>query len=490
MLSSKRHIQAFKSAKPRSVLTRAGLVIGVLFTSYASYVPQSAYACFSCADGIDAAKGDIWREARDELTDKVDERFKWLQSYILENIWERSVLPNMMLSAEQFSAIAMQQAMAVGMFIDAEIQMDTQRLLQEIRANTHKKYHPSTGMCEFGSLMKSIAATELKGEFQATVLSHRSQDRQLGQTDTVGATGGILDRFSRLEQFKNKYCNVMNRNTALKDFCDSDVHWDDSGFLSHKRGQTSKDIDYFSLVNFPKTMNIDFTNTEIVLDANDNNFADAEDINNEDEEHVLAMAANLYGYVNFARFPSRLLEEKADQGVTDAQRVYLDMRSIVAKRSVAENSLYAIAALKAKGNRVEAASPSGGGGGGGPTPPPTTEPMSARPYMVHVLTELGGTTPDQALQILGEDPSYYAQMEILTKKLYQNPDFYTNLYDKPANVERKATALQAIKLMQKFDMLESYLRNEASTSILLELAVVDLQKEVEEQIRSIRTSGE
>jgi len=69
-------------------------------------------------------------------------------------------------------------------------------------------------------------------------------------------------------------------------------------------------------------------------------------------------------------------------------------------------------------------------------------------------------------------------MELLTKKIYQNPDFYTNLYDKPANVSRKGVAMQAIGLMQKFDMLKSTLRKEASLSVLLELAVTDEQNDI------------
>jgi len=37
--------------------------------------------------------------------------------------------------------------------------------------------------------------------------------------------------------------------------------------------------------------------------------------------------------------------------------------------------------------------------------------------------------------------------------------------------------------MQKFDLLKSNLRNEASQSVLLELAVIDLQSEIEEELK-------
>ncbi|MCB1562971.1 MAG: hypothetical protein KDJ75_05290, partial [Alphaproteobacteria bacterium] len=150
--------------------------------------------------------------------------------------------------------------------------------------------------------------------------------------------------------------------------------------------------------------------------------------------------------------------------------------SVLAKRSVAENSFNAITSMKATGT-------------GG-----------SRDFLAALLEELGvGTTgsPPDIDKLLGQDssgnpinPSYYAQMEILTKKIYQNPDFYTNLYDTPANVDRKGVALQAIALMQKFDMFKSYLRSEANLSVLLELAVMDLQEEIEDEFGKKGEEGE
>ncbi len=146
----------------------------------------------------------------------------------------------------------------------------------------------------------------------------------------------------------------------------------------------------------------------------------------------------------------------------------MDARAVLAKRSVAENSFNAITSMKASGTDA------------------------SREYLEVVLEELGASKDGKTTynvseinRLLGIDaegkkiaPSYYAQMEILTKKIYQNPDFYTNLYDKPANVDRKHVAMQAIGLMQKFDLYKSYLRTEANISVLLELAVQDLQDKV------------
>ena len=432
----------------------------------------NAILCTTCLGAVQGADSRIWQEAEDQLDDRIDTEFKRVQSFIIHEMWEQSILPAMMLAAEQFTAVAMQQAMAVGMLIDAESQLDAQRLLQEIRAKTHKNYHPSIGMCEFGSLMKSVAATERRGEMTAVILSQRSLDRQLGQRDSAGMYGYLFDLKSRITQFKRVFCNEKDRDDALKDpdnamasLC-PDIEWNDTAFNQDARKRMNKDIDYFALVDTPWNLNLDFTNQQILNTS-------APTVHNEDEEHVMAMASNLYGHDNFTRIPGKFIVNNPDKPLTAMQRSYMDMRSIIAKRSVAENSFYAISAMKAEGNRA---------------PPGSTDPMNARLYMEHILDDLGVPNAE-ILDVLGENPSYYAQMEVLTKKLYQNPDFYTNLYDKPANVERKTVALQAIKLMQKFDILKSFLRGEASFSILLELAVMDLQNEIEDQIQAISKRG-
>ena len=142
---------------------------------------KPALSCVTCNFMVSAFEDDIWLDAKDDFDEKLDEEFVRVEKFILHQMWEESILPVMMLAAEQFSIIAAQQAMIIGMFIDAEIQLDSQRLLQEIQAKAHKDYHPSLGMCEFGSIMKSLAATERKGEVAAVILSQRSQDRHWGK---------------------------------------------------------------------------------------------------------------------------------------------------------------------------------------------------------------------------------------------------------------------------------------------------------------------
>ncbi len=422
--------------------------------------PNTSYACPSCAKRVNDKEKVEWRSEPDgttpRITTHVKEEFIAHREWIMITLWQDHILPAMMLMAEQLTVVAMQQAEIVGTFLDAKHQLETQRIFQQLQARAHKDYHPSIGMCEFGSSIKSLAASERKGEYNAVLMSQRSMDRQLGNANSSATYGNDLDKEGRLEQFKEKFCDPKDNNDGLGLMCKQKIDPAPDPD-SAKRERYNKDIDYARTVDFPWTLKIDFTDTD----------------STKHEEEVLALASNLYAHHVFARPPAKLLEAvidaKAEESMTNMQKRYLDMRSLVAKRSVAENSFNAITTMKSEGT------------------------AGSKDFLKALLAELGvpnSATNSETEAVLGENPSYYAQMEMLTKKIYQNPDFYTNLYDKPANVNRKNVALQAIALMQKFDMFKSYLRSEASLSILLELAVMELQEEVENEINPLTGQGE
>lgn len=391
------------------------------------------------------------------VEERVVDEFTAHRIFLISIFWEDNLLPALLLMADQLTAVAMQQVQIIGSFFDAKHQMETQQVFQKLRAQAHKDYHPSVGMCQFGSGIKSLAATERRAELNAHVMSQRLQDRALGNANTAASEGNASDKSSRLKQFREKYCDVQDNNNGLRFLCDHDQDGnpDTAPTGAEDLRRVNKDIDYSRTVDFPWTLNVDFTDTDLT----------------EDEEDILALAVNLYSPDVFLR-PGAGDFDPEPESITNMQRVYMDARSIVAKRSVAENSFNAITSMKSAGT-------------GG-----------SRAFLVALLEELG-IDVDDVDKLLGIDengdpinPSYYAQMEVLTKKIYQNPDFYTNLYDKPANVTRKGVALQAIGLMQKFDLFKSYLRNEASLSVLLELEVMDLQEEIEDEFGKQTSEGQ
>lgn len=412
-------------------------------------------ACCSCLASVAASSAAAWAMTIIRINEFISEEFIGHRSWYINIFWEDNLLPAMMLMAEQLTAVAMQQMQIVGAFLDAKHQLETQRLFQELQARAHKDYHPSVGMCEFGSGVKSLAASERRGEYNAVLMSQRSLDRQLGNANSSAMYGNDLDKESRLAQFKALFCDPKDNNNGLGMMCFGNAN--PPAEPPADRERYNKDIDYARTVDFPWTLQVDFTDAALTSH----------------EAEILALASNLYSHHVFARPGAALLEDQPGVAITNMQRRYLDMRSIVAKRSVAENSFNAITAMKSQGT------------------------AGSRDFLMALMSELGiedangdGSNLDEVRALMGENPSYFAQMEVLTKKIYQNPQFYTNLYDKPANVQRKNVALQAIGLMQKFDMFKSYLRSEATLSVLLELAVMDLQEEVENEIAPLHGEGE
>lgn len=431
----------------------------VLVLAFAPPRPAQALCC-SCAATVAAVSASEWFGGPSATFPRISlfvtEEFIGHRSWWINVFWEDNLLPAMMLMSEQLTAVAVQQMQVIGSFLDAKHQLETQRLLQELQARAHKDYHPSVGMCEFGTNVRSLAASERRGEYNAVLLSQRSMDRQLGNANSSAVYGNDMDKASRLEQFKENFCDPRDNNNGLSFMCYGAAAPVPAPTPA-QRARWNRDIDYTRTVDFPWTLNVDFT---------DNVQTDA-------EEEIIALSNNLYAHHVFARPGAALLAPQPGMAITNMQKRYLDMRSIVAKRNVAENSFNAITSMKSRG--------SGG----------------SEAFLQALLNQLGVADEgapagnlDEIRALLGDDPSYYAQMEVLTKKIYQNPQFYTNLYDKPANVRRKDVALQAIGLMQKFDMFKSYLRSEAVLSVLLELAVSDLQTEVENEMAPLTTEGE
>ena len=136
----------------------------------------------------------------------------------------------------------------------------------------------------------------------------------------------------------------------------------------------------------------------------------------------------------------------------DLAQSYLKYRSTVAKRGVAENSFNNIIGLKSLGANYKNAT------------------NTSLPDSIGRLIQNLGVPEDEVapyLELYGPDPSYLATLEILSKKIYQNPQFYTNLYDSPSNLKRKEAAMKGIELMLERAIHESQMRQEMAMSVLL-----------------------
>lgn len=367
--------------------------------------------CVQCV--VPVAQGEVNTHTSQEFDDH--------EEWMLETLFKKYLLPNFFYMNEQLSAIPLFQMQVIGTFLDAKHQMETQRLFQYMNAQTFRDYYPSEGLCSISTLSRSIMASDQKQNATVAALSQGSIKRQLLNVNRNSTEGTRSDRAGRMQQFREKYCETKDNNGAFVKICGSSV----------AQLRKNRDVDYGRVLSEPMTLNIDFAN------------APASGAQAETHEDLFALASNLYSHEVMRQIPSAFLQDR-----NSIQETYMDSRSIIAKRSVAEQSFFAIAALKTPGD------------------------VSAESYafLLELMKEMG-FAEDEAKRLLSENPSYYQQLELVSRKMFQRPEFYVDLMDKPANVARKGVALQALSLLPRRELFKSALRTEAMLAILLELEI-------------------
>lgn len=381
-----------------------------------------------------------------QMTTHITQQFGLYRDWLLNTFFIDNLLPAMMMMTEQLSAVGMHQMLAVGAIMDAKTQLETQRLFQEMRLETLSRYQPSQDFCYFGTNVRSLSHAESRYKAAHKALNAYGMARNLGRYNNAAAPSQNSDMLARFRNYAVTNCNPYNNNynpnaagiSGLTNVCDV------GGFVTNQ-GRANIDVSFSRLVDEQRTINLDLTDTA----------AEPYPID-PPEEDVFALSKNLYGH----KVPVR------DVGFLDrisGQHLYLDLRSVVAKRNVAQNSFNHIAGMKAKHENGESAE-----------------------YIRALLFNLGvdDADPENYQALLGDDPSYYAQLEALSKRIYQDSSFYANLYDKPENVERKGVAIRAIELMLDRARFESRLRQEMLVSVLLSTKLEKAQDAVSDQLES------
>jgi hypothetical protein len=448
------------------VLKVLTLVVILLIT-----VPnQVAYGCCGCMSGDCSSAANAISQHHQEITNQTNQEFdddlRAFQNWVTDVYFAEEIVPALRMMTTQMNAVAMQHTQIVGSFLDAKNQMDTQRLFQELQTEAHKDYIPSDDFCWFGTNIRSMPASKIKSRLNTYSLSAKSIDRQLGNVNTKGADSIETDLDTRWRYFRTRYCDPSDNNrsplyffpaanrvgTGLELACDHDGPGGSTNMGADETFRTNIDVDYTRLVESPRTINVDFSDGNATTD---------------NEIDIVALSENLYGHRVLSR------EIVATELTSPAAKnLYYALRSVVSKRNVAQNTFDSIVGLKSRGSAGQYENNMGG-----------LAPLAlghTRQYLAAIVRDLysyNGITPQPTspyklsdwdiYSLIGDDPSYYSQLEIMAKKLYQNPDFYVKLYDTPANVARKGVAMKAIELMVDREMYESQLRREMSASILL-----------------------
>ncbi|MCI5060386.1 MAG: hypothetical protein MRY79_04860 [Alphaproteobacteria bacterium] len=389
--------------------------------------------------GNDVTNGDPGVVGPPVTSDPVQAHFNNL-SQALKYIWVAAF----QIMTNHMSTTMMQQAEIIGTFFDAKHQLETQRLMQQKYAQAHKDYHPSVQMCEFGTFARDLANTEARTKATQAALSRSMLDRQLVSGDGVQtAEASLSDKRTRLGGFIDKFCNKLDNAKQNDLLCQKG---------SPDKDQINRDIDYTATIDLPMTLKLN-----MVKDGSGSGNKDDQ----KDKENVFALLDNIFMNDPWPLITSSHTEKFRFSGP------YQDLRSLTAMRSVAQNSFAHIIGIKSQG------------------PDPQNDDVDpAAPFMKALMRDLG--MEDTVIEeLLGKNPSYYAQMEMLTKKIYQHPEFIANLYDKPANVKRIRATLTAIKLMQDRDIHQAMQRREMLMSMLLELQLRNKQPDLNNQIEKV-----
>ncbi len=323
---------------------------------------------------------------------------------------------------EQMSVTMIQQLHILGTFFDAKHQLETQRLFATTAAIAHRDYHPSEQVCGFGTLARGTAVSKYQIEQNAQAMNSILQKRELLNANVSSAWGPYADSMSRMAQFKTTYCDVNDNNMDFPaGFCNS-------GASTRKH----KDIDYRGTLERHLTLDLDFT---------DGGAPTA------DEEDILALAKNLFSHETL---PSIQKSSLVPYGTF---RELHNTRMLSAVRGVARHSFTTLAAMRASGTGLSAT-------------------------QLHQVMQNIGVPAGDINELIGANPSYFAQMDILTQKMFQDPAFMINLYNGPANVARMGVVLQGIRIMADRDKLDAALRREMLISMILEMKLRERQEKI------------
>lgn len=373
--------------------------------------------------------------------------------FMIEYFFFEFLMKAMGLMDAHLTSAAMTQVTAIGGFFDASQQMKTQRLMQQLAAKAHKDYHPTVEMCAIGTAVRNLGGASRDIAANAAVLTAHQRARQLHSGGTIGTEGSASDKKGRIQAVIDMYCDTHDNNN--EDGVPNDGLEPLCGGAQPGVGVTNDDIAVALRGDRPTEL------TSVIGAARPERFS--------------GVMSNLFASDLIPPIPEALIRPAADNPFKNEgnRQTLLDIRAIAAKRSVAEYSFSSVLS-----STMMSASES-------------DSPV----YMATIIALLGAQQPGgvqgsaavRAPDYITNAPSYYSIMDVLTKKIYQDHNFYMNLYGPPEDVARKGAAMRAISLMQNMDVLKSRLRSEMSLSVAVELEIDRLQEKIDNRLKGLRT---
>jgi hypothetical protein len=332
--------------------------------------------------------------------------------------------PELQRSIAAINSFTLGQSALTGATIDGQTNIQSVQSFQSATAQSLKNNQSSEALCRFASVGKSLAADDVKRRAQQILFSEIGLARSLGTEGSPAASGAVGDMGARIAMFVSEFCDKKDHNNGLALMC-AGVEASQFASAGSPLNRKNADINFVESISLKPTLSIDLASNTILAP---------------DEQTIIAMSYNLYGHKAIApRFSESELQSP------EGRKAFLRFRSLLAGRSLTQNSFAVMVAERAQGTGASKA------------------------HMSALLTEMGIINQQDIDRVLGPKPSYYAQMNLLTRSLYQNTNFYGTLMEGKTNVARQSAYMSSIDLMQDRDIYHSSLRSELLLASLIEL---------------------
>ncbi len=383
--------------------------------------PAYAQLCAECCACVEASSWNTrWLvifPLHIMLRNHISGLFEEQKKFVVDEFYMGHVVPAMQDMTRELESNGQMFTVDLAKMMDADNFVEATQAKAEMRADIHMEFQPSDELCKIGTLTRDLAAAESKARYATLMLAESFTKRQGYEAGSVSADGPDADVKARHQQRQTTFCNPHFNNGRNQDV---------EGCTETDPKYRGADVNFTQTIWSPLTIPIEtLTSGETTIE----------------QEAVEAFINHLVPVL-----PGQV----PDGDSTAGKEREMDQQSLSAKFSVATSVLAHLAGMKASGTG------------------------NGAEFLRAVYAAMG--IPDGNTEQLGENPSYYAIMEVLTSALPKDPSLYLNLGGSPENATRMMVAMQAIMLMLSRDMYKTDLQISAVLAVLLATELDSLQR--------------
>ncbi len=376
-----------------------------------------AYCTATCSCGpqyctYNASDYDVWHSGptgtETVIRNYVQDFFTDVRNeYFLDQFVTDLVEPALKKKTQQISQNDQQESNAIGAIQDARAANDQATEIGVAQADTALDYAPHPFIGQMATYTRGLALSSEAIRQSRLLRGAAGTADLLAASGTLSAKGGGAVEDWRLKNLKDLYVDPEQQGGYLRELVGGDQ-------------RVNRDLDIAKTLMGRETLDINFEDSTLT----------------EDERDFLALKENL--------LPSDAMENSRmrDLGTTEANLTDLPaLLSLTARREMIDRTINTIAGQRAQGSDV------------------STQEMQA------LLRQLGYSDDSPEMKDVSGKASYEAHMDILTRRVFQNPNMYSNLIANPVALRRILVSQNAVRNMQQFDIYASTTRAEDLTAM-------------------------